>query len=377
MTQVRPTILIVGEVPPKPGGAAAVVGAICESPLLTLHYEFVLFDPTSRARFAKTGKDSIGWENVVRRLWVLVRLMVRVAIVRPALVHYHVFSDFSFLADALNIFALRMFGLKVICHYHNDPTSPYSIFPTGREKNWKNQFFVRTIRACDQFVFLGERFRRFAFEGFKVENVVVLHNCAYALPKAEGRPSVTRSRGLIALYLGRLSRLKGIFDFLALANICRQAGINIEFIVAGNPNTPQDRELVDEMVIRENLGSIRFLGVVRGEEKNELLATSDLLVFPSLYEGFPISILEAAMFGVPSIVYRIGMMDEIIVDGETGLIVDQGNVQALFENVRRLEGNRKGLAQMGANARAHVLRNFSYEKFETSTYAIYLNSTTR
>ena len=93
-----------------------------------------------------------------------------------------------------------------------------------------------------------------------------------------------------------------------------------------------------------------------------LIYQSEFQVVGSLSEGFGLMVLDAAACGVPTIGTRIGGLDETILDGETGILVDVRSAEALAQAALRLLDHPDERARMGQAARQHVLTNFDSEK---------------
>jgi glycosyltransferase involved in cell wall biosynthesis len=90
-----------------------------------------------------------------------------------------------------------------------------------------------------------------------------------------------------------------------------------------------------------------------------LLAACDLVVLPSLYEGLPLSLLEAMAAGKPVIASRIGGVDELVADGENGLLVPPGDPHALAGAIRGLLDDSERAGRLAAAGQALVDREFS------------------
>ena len=101
------------------------------------------------------------------------------------------------------------------------------------------------------------------------------------------------------------------------------------------------------------------------------LALADIVVLPSLYEGLPLAAIEALAAGRPMVATAVDGTPEVIVDGQTGLLVPAGDVSALagaLTTALRDPSLRRRLAQAG---REHVLQFFSEERQVTRTEALY------
>jgi glycosyltransferase involved in cell wall biosynthesis len=136
-----------------------------------------------------------------------------------------------------------------------------------------------------------------------------------------------------------------------------------------------DRAALEARAAERGVSSrIRFLGHRR--DVPALLAIADLFVLPSLYEGFPLSVLEAMAAGVPVVATDIGGTDELV-SSETGLPVAPADPRALAEGVRALLADRDGAARRAAAARARVLTVHSTSAMVASMSALYASLLTR
>jgi len=89
------------------------------------------------------------------------------------------------------------------------------------------------------------------------------------------------------------------------------------------------------------------------------LQVSDLFVLPSSAEGLSLALLEALACGLPVIATAVGGNPEVLRQGETGWLIPPGDGNALCEAILALLHNSKMRAELGANGRAHVVRNYS------------------
>ena len=87
----------------------------------------------------------------------------------------------------------------------------------------------------------------------------------------------------------------------------------------------------------------------------------DLFVAPQRWEGFGLTPLEAMACGVPVIAGRVGAFEEQIKDGQTGLIVQEGDVAELGNAIEVLLSDAGAVDRMGKEARKHVEANFRIE----------------
>lgn len=103
----------------------------------------------------------------------------------------------------------------------------------------------------------------------------------------------------------------------------------------------------------ENDPRIHFVGYVTGEAKAALLASADYLLIPSLwYENAPVSVIEAAAYGLGVICSRIGGLPELVCEGRTGLLFEPGDAGGLAEILQRLPDGQVMLDDLAAASRA-------------------------
>jgi len=106
-------------------------------------------------------------------------------------------------------------------------------------------------------------------------------------------------------------------------------------------------------------------------EVPEILALLDLFVLPSLWEGLPISILEAMAAGKPVVATRVGGVPEVVVDGETGLLVPPRDPEALAGAIARLLRDPQLRHRMGQAGQERVREHFSVEQMVRRTETLY------
>jgi glycosyltransferase involved in cell wall biosynthesis len=164
------------------------------------------------------------------------------------------------------------------------------------------------------------------------------------------RRALAGERSLV-LAVARLDPQKGHRHLLAAAAEVPDA----IFALAGEgPERPALEELADRLAVRDR---IRFLG--ERSDVPDLLAACDVFVLPSLYEGLPISVLEAMAAERPVIATAIGGTDEVVIDGESGLLVPPADPDAIASALQNLLEDTALRARLGAAGRKIVTTDFS------------------
>jgi glycosyltransferase involved in cell wall biosynthesis len=133
----------------------------------------------------------------------------------------------------------------------------------------------------------------------------------------------------------------------------------------------ETREKFEAMA--EGLGirnRVDFLGV--RADVPHLLANADIFVLSSVSEMFPISILEAMRAELPVIASNVGGVREAIIDGQTGILVPSGSVDALREALLRLLQDAELRTQLGRSARDQFVLKFMLSSMKEKSKLVYL-----
>lgn len=128
-------------------------------------------------------------------------------------------------------------------------------------------------------------------------------------------------------------------------------------------------ELVDRASSLGLSDRVTFTGL--RSDVGQVVRTFDVFVLSSLSEGTPLALMEAMACGVPAVATRVGGIPEIVVDGETGILVPRANPRALAEAVAALLDDPARARGMGRAARRRVVRDFAVEGMVERIDAVY------
>jgi len=226
-------------------------------------------------------------------------------------------------------------------------------------------------RCVDRYVAVSSevRDRLVSDLGVSADKVRVVHN---GIGTTRGRTADDRDlRAAMAIEVdrpmvltpARLHLQKG-HEFLLRAVVSVPDAV---FVLAGDG---PERGLLEALA--RDLGvadRVRFLG--QRDDVAALLGTCDLMVLPSMFEGLPVSVLEAMAAEKPVIATAIGGTDEAVVHGESGLLVSPRDPAALADAIRTLLGDRGYAARLAAAGRARVEAQFSREAMVAGLCRVY------
>ena len=158
--------------------------------------------------------------------------------------------------------------------------------------------------------------------------------------------------GFIALFVGLLVPVKGLEILVeALSAWCAEKE-NWTCVLVGDGPLAQE---LDQQAAVAGIGAhMRFVGRRSSQEIPAWMQAADVLVLPSYSEGRPNVVLEAQACGIPVVATRVGGTAELVVEEETGLLVDSGDPLQLRAALASLRDDPERRSQMGRRARAHV-----------------------
>jgi glycosyltransferase involved in cell wall biosynthesis len=172
----------------------------------------------------------------------------------------------------------------------------------------------------------------------------------------------------VILFLGRLNKIKGL-DILAEAYAALLKEENILPVIAG-PDDGYLLKLRQQLVSLDIDQKILFTGPLYGFEKQCAYRDSDVYVLPSIYETFPISVLEALACETPVIITnRCGIAD--MIDGIAGIVIPYDSHQ-LYHSISQLLNDNQLRLKLGENGRKMVTKNFNWESIIKSMESTYL-----
>jgi starch synthase len=196
-------------------------------------------------------------------------------------------------------------------------------------------------------------------------------------------PDVVRGLGVdadrpYALFVGRITRQKGVMHLLAAAEqLPAEFGL---VLCAGAADTPGERQQVADAVaeLQARRGGVVWIeAMLPREQLVPLITGATVFVVPSVYEPLGIVNLEAAACGTAVVASDVGGIPEVVDDGRTGLLVhydpeDAGSFErGLAARMAELLADPDRAAAMGAAGRERVLAEFGWPAIAQQTVEVY------
>ena len=273
---------------------------------------------------------------------------------RPELVHTHLVH-----ADVHGAAASVLLRVPLVSTKHND--DPFRAGPF----RYVERLLARRARRI---VTITESLARFNEErvGIPRAKLVVVHYGLDELPPAWGsNPPLELPDGArVLLALGRLVPQKGLDVAVRALPAILASHPEAVLVVAGEgPDRAALEALARELDVA---GALRLVG--RAGDVAELLERAELLVHPSRWEGFGLVLLEAMLAARPIVATRVSSIPEIVLDGETGVLVPPDDAGALADAAIRVLDDPGSL---GAAGRTRALERFSANEMARKTAEVY------
>lgn len=349
-------ILLLVKIPPPLTGATLMNQYIVNSKVLKNKFDIHTISISYKKDI--NDKHKYSFKKIFSILKFHFKLFRKLIIFKPNIVYFQISPlGIAFIRDCTYVFWLKLFRIHIVYHLHGK----------GIKKASENSIVMRFLY-------------RWAFNGSSViclSNLLVddISTVYSGVPYIvnNGIPKITyykkkkyeNSSTVNILFLSNLIYSKGIFDFLdslLLLDIQLRAKIRVQIV--GEDAEISSTMLSEEISKRGLSNFITYLGPKHGDEKYKCLYDSDILVYPTLNDAFPLVLLEAMQFGIPVIASVEGAIPEIVDNGVTGFLAEKNRPDLIAEKMKILIENNQLRKEMGMSARNKFLEKYTLEIFE-------------
>jgi glycosyltransferase involved in cell wall biosynthesis len=300
---------------------------------------------------------------------------------RPDLLHTHLWG-----ANVVGRVAGRLAGVPVVSSVHNPDYEPEA-WDDGSSVSVRKRKLIRAIDrwtarlACDRMVAVSDYVRRSTHRrlGYPLERTELLYNpidaSLFSAPPRRTRREVLKELGIpessaVLLNVARTAPQKGfLYAVRAMPRILERHP-EAHLLSVGATTDPQWVErLKGEVEALGLVGRVHILGARR--DVPELLRACDLFVFPSLYEGLGIALIEAMAAGCACVTTGTGPLPEVVSDRVDGWLVPPADAEALAEAVVKLLDDAALRASLGREATRSALERFQPQRAADRLMEIY------
>ncbi|MBL4668661.1 MAG: glycosyltransferase [Flavobacteriales bacterium] len=347
----KPTILILGKLPPPIIGPAIATNIILNSRLKE-QFNLVHFDTRINAEVATMGKWSFAKLFKSFELYRKYKAVIKKE--QPELILVPISqTTMGFVKDAPFIRIGAKYA-KVVVQLRG-----------SNFKNWlaasgsfTNSFVKKTLKKCAGVIVLGNNLTHLFEAYFTAEQIFVVPNGGnYEL-------QTKKETELTILYLANFLPSKSFDDVLKALVILKEKGItNFKMNAAGAWDNETFKQQCLTIIADNQLDNVTLFKPQAGEAKMQLFADADVFVFcPKMPEGHPWVIVEAMANGLPVIATDQGAIIESVIDGENGFIVPAEQPLVIAEKLEQLIKDAALRKQFSEQSKTVYQTNFTEEK---------------
>lgn len=263
------------------------------------------------------------------------------------IVHLHMAERGSFYRKAFILMFCRRMKIKTVIHHHGAEFLEFYDTSSLRKKT----FIQKILKSADMNLMLSRFQERQMLLRFPEIKTAVLYNsvegCCENIYHAEAKT---------ILFLGRLCKRKGVYDFLEVLAECDQLlDERIEVRLCGDGEIGRVKQVVRKYGLEHRISSI---GWHSKNQLREIYKDTMLYILPSYHEGLPMSLLETMSYGIPCIVSNVAAIPEIIKNEENGILVHAGNTDEIKTAILKLTADEKLRKKIGKNGLLTIKKGF-------------------
>jgi len=189
----------------------------------------------------------------------------------------------------------------------------------------------------------------------------------------ENQQAAKRQFGLddqpVVLFVGSLIPRKGLHFLVEAAKKVVKQQADTKFVIVGDG--PLKNQLLSDLGNANLSGNFAFLSGLNEDTLAAVYSCADVFVLPSIQEGQGIVLLEAQASAKPVVAFNVGGVNEAVLRGETGLLVNRGNSDELADALLKLLSDRPLREKMGVRGRRFVVDNFTWDICAEKMLAVY------
>lgn len=312
--------------------------------------------------------DEIGKHPIIkigRYLNILSEFIRALIKYEPQLVYISITSKgIGFYKDFPIAILAKLFGKKLVLHYHNKGVR-------SNQHRFIDNIMYRLLFKNTNVILLSKLLYSDVSKYVPEENTFFCPNGIPAI-KLEEKIRPKHNNPTRLLFLSNLIESKGVYVLLGALKILNDKGVPFHCNFVGGEGDITIKQLNQKINDFNLQNKVTYLGKKYDEEKYNIYQYSDIFIFPTFYanETFGLVNIEAMMFGLPVISTNEGGIPDIVVDVETGFIVDKQNSEKLAEKIKILIDHPEMRFRMGSAGRVKYEENYTLEHFERRIISI-------
>lgn len=352
------TILFIGQLPPPMHGVSLMNTYVINSAIIRSNFNLDVVN----LQFAKSMKElnKFSFQKVFKAILYCFLIVKKILLHKPDLVYFTLApTNYGFFRDAIYVFLLKLFNCKILFHLHGKGIKE------NIKKNYIKKFLYIWVFKNTHVICLSQKLTNDIEDFYKSKPFIVPNGIpiqpGFKKKRNQGNPSVPQ-----ILYVSNYVREKGILILIDALSKLKNQGYLFNARLVGAP-ADLTIEFLENIITDQNLTEVvKVIGPLYADDKFLEFQKADIFVFPSYNDAFPLVILEAMQFSLPVISTFEGGIPEIVIDGETGFLVETQNSQMLAEKIGILLKDKDLRMKMGKKGYDRFINNFTLNHFENN-----------
>lgn len=348
-------ILFIVPLPPPVHGSTVMCKHIKDSKLIKDEFDcdYVNLSVSRNMGEVHAFKFIKIWRFIYAYLDVLIKLMTRKYVLCYVALAFHK----SLLKDAPFVLLCKLFRRRIVIHLHGKGASQDA-------KSSLYRWLLKAIFKNTKVILLSWRLYPDVEQFVKREDVSI---CPNGIPGVNYEYKERNNCVPRLLFLSNLIVSKGVLILLDALKILKDKGYSFVCDFVGGETNEIDARRFSEEVNKRGLNRfVVYHGRKYGEEKERIFERSDLFVFPTHEDCFPLVLLEAMAYHLPIVTTNEGAIPDEVIDGENGLIGEQKNPSSIAYCIERFLKDELLRKKMGEDGYKKFNQYFTIDAFESN-----------
>lgn len=354
--QNKPKLLFLVQLPPPVHGVTMMNELTVKNKALLEAFETHIIPMNYTTEIKDLRKFS--FKKVSRFIKIYFQLVITLFKFKPEVIYFTLTpTGKSFYRDLFIVFLMKMTKSKIVYHLHGK-----GIYEKTKNSSFQRRIYKYVFKST-YVIHLAEVLKKdIALVNTWAKFFIVPNGVSAEMNKTPSEESKGVKR---LLFLSNLAETKGVLMFLESCAYLTAKNIAFTAKVVGREthavSETQFRQRIQELNLSNH---VQYLGPQYGVEKEKALQNSDIFVFPSFNDCFPLVLLEAMKYGLPIVSTTEGAIPNIVDDKKTGYIVERKDQQALNSKLEALINNDESIEIFSQNAREKFLKAYTISSYE-------------
>lgn len=352
-------ILLLVQLPEPTHGVSVVNQSIMKSEIIKKNYHLDYVDIATSKNINEI--DGFTFKKILFFLKSYFFSFIKLILFKPDVVYFSVsLFGLGFLKDSFYIILCKVFHCKIICHIHR----------SGLSKKINHRaiikFYYKLVFKNIDIIHLSKSLRKDIKPFLNNNSKIAIVNNGISKHEIE----IKKKKNFISfVFLANLTESKGIKELLdSIVHLNKKKNL-IKFnlnIVGDYTNTFSREDKKSFLKLNHIHNNVKFFGFQKGKKKFKILANSDIMIYPTKDDCFPLCILEALSYGLPVISTNVGAIPDIIKDKVNGIIIYKNNKKNIISSINYYLKNKNIIKKQSIVNEKLYNDFFNFEIFENN-----------